>query len=113
MSKWKCEICNSEFENFQAQGFNNKIYCPLCYYKELYRRTELERERLKNIINELEKFVRTQLKVAEENIKSSQQWLEIEEEKEHAKHDIHTGKIVRRYMQEILKQLKELKEENK
>ena len=55
MAKWKCEICNSEFDNFQAQGFNHKIYCPLCYFKELYRQTELERERLSNIINELEK----------------------------------------------------------
>ena len=53
MSKWKCEICNSEFDNFQAQGFDNKIYCPLCYYKELYRKTEIERERLNNIINEI------------------------------------------------------------
>ena len=55
MSKWKCEICSLEFENFHAQGFNHKIYCPLCYYKELYRKTELERERLNNIINKLEK----------------------------------------------------------
>lgn len=49
MSKWKCEICGSEFENFQAQGFNNKIYCPLCYFKELYKKEkkknkELERQ---------------------------------------------------------------------
>lgn len=62
MSKWKCEICNSEFENFQAQGFNNKIYCPLCYYKKLYRETELERERLNNIIDELDKELDWQLK---------------------------------------------------
>lgn len=34
MSKWKCEICGSEFENFHAQGFNHKIYCPLCYFKK-------------------------------------------------------------------------------
>lgn len=61
MSKWKCEICNSEFDNFQAQGFNHKIYCPLCYYKELYRQTELERERLNNIIDELEKEINNQL----------------------------------------------------
>lgn len=47
MSKWKCEICNSSFENFDARGFDNKIYCPLCYYKKLYKDTELERERLK------------------------------------------------------------------
>ena len=34
MSKWKCEICGNEFENFHAQGFDNKIYCPLCYFKK-------------------------------------------------------------------------------
>lgn len=33
MSKWKCEICGDEFNNFHAQGFDNKIYCPLCYFK--------------------------------------------------------------------------------
>lgn len=60
MSKWKCEICGGEFENFHAQGFNHKIYCPLCYFKELYRQTELERERLNNIINELEKWLEEQ-----------------------------------------------------
>ena len=46
MSKWKCGICNSEFDNFQAQGFGETIYCPLCYFKELYRRTKLEIDRL-------------------------------------------------------------------
>lgn len=51
MSKWKCGICNSEFDNFQAQGFDETIYCPLCYFKELYRRTKIERDRLNNIIN--------------------------------------------------------------
>lgn len=34
MGKWKCEICGNEFENFHAQGFDNKIYCPLCYFKK-------------------------------------------------------------------------------
>ena len=33
MAKWKCEICGNEFENFHAQGFDSKIYCPLCYFK--------------------------------------------------------------------------------
>ena len=46
MSKWKCGICNSEFDNFQAQGFGETIYCPLCYFKELYRRTKIEIDRL-------------------------------------------------------------------
>ena len=34
MTKWKCEICRNEFENFHAQGFDNKIYCPLCFLKK-------------------------------------------------------------------------------
>ena len=34
MAKWKCEVCGNEFENFHAQGFDNKIYCPLCYFKK-------------------------------------------------------------------------------
>ena len=57
MSKWKCEICNSSFENFDARGFDNKIYCPLCYYKKLYKDTELERERLENIIKEVREYI--------------------------------------------------------
>ena len=64
MSKWKCEICNSEFENFHAQGFNHKIYCPLCYFKKLYNDTELEREKLQiqlqqkeNIIKEVREYI--------------------------------------------------------
>ena len=61
MSKWKCEICSLEFENFHAQGFNNKIYCPLCYYKKLYKDTELEREKLQNIIDK-NKYTADELK---------------------------------------------------
>ena len=55
MIKWKCEICGSEFENYQAQGFNHKIYCPLCYFKELYKREKQENQQLKKQKNELEK----------------------------------------------------------
>lgn len=62
MSKWKCGICNKEFDNFQAQGFGGTIYCPLCYFKELYRRTKLERNRLNNIISELEKWIKEDVK---------------------------------------------------
>ena len=47
MSKWKCEICGKEFDNFHAQGFDNKIYCPLCFFKE-------ENRRLKEKINTYE-----------------------------------------------------------
>lgn len=31
--KWKCDICGDGFNNFHAQGFDNEIYCPLCYFK--------------------------------------------------------------------------------
>ena len=34
--KWKCDVCDTGFNNFYAQGFDNKIYCPLCYYKHEY-----------------------------------------------------------------------------
>lgn len=44
MSKWKCEICGNEFENFHAQGFDNKIYCPLCFFKR-------ENQKYKEVIN--------------------------------------------------------------
>lgn len=47
MTKWKCGICGSNFENFHAQGFNNKIYCPLCYFKK--ENQELKKQ-LKNSI---------------------------------------------------------------
>ena len=50
MSKWKCEICNKEFDNFHAQGFDNKIHCPLCYFKR-------ENKDLKEKIKELEKMI--------------------------------------------------------
>lgn len=53
MSKWKCEICEKEFENFHAQGFDNKIYCPLCFFKEKTNRLEKENARLKEIENKL------------------------------------------------------------
>ena len=51
MSKWKCEICEKEFDNFHAQGFDNKIYCHLCFFKEKTNRLEKENERLKDKID--------------------------------------------------------------
>ena len=47
MAKWKCEICGNEFDNFHAQGFDNKIYCPLCYFKKENQELKEENEKLK------------------------------------------------------------------
>ena len=57
MSKWKCEICEKEFDNFHAQGFEHKIYCPLCFFKEKTNRLEKENERLKDKIEKVTNFV--------------------------------------------------------
>ena len=85
MSKWKCGICGSKFDNFQAQGFEGTIYCPLCYYKKLYKDTELKRERLNkriedlNIINEehqlLNGMIRKELQQKENIIKEVREYI--------------------------------------
>ena len=69
MSKWKCEICGKEFDNFHAQGFDNKIYCPLCFFKEKTNRLEKENARLKEIENKLN-FIKNRAKqgMPQENI---------------------------------------------
>lgn len=61
MAKWKCEICGSEFENYQAQGFNHKIYCPLCYFKELYKREKQENQQLKKQKDDVVEYIKYQL----------------------------------------------------
>ena len=48
MAKWKCEICGNEFDNFHAQGFDNKIYCPLCYFKKENQELKKQLEELKS-----------------------------------------------------------------
>ena len=69
MSKWKCEICEKEFDNFHAQGFDSKIYCPLCFFKEKTNRLEKENARLKEIENKLN-FIKNRVKqgMSQENI---------------------------------------------
>ena len=57
MSKWKCGICNSEFDNYQAQGFNGTIYCPLCYFKELYKREKTKNDKAIKYIKENDLYV--------------------------------------------------------
>lgn len=51
MAKWKCEICGNEFDNFHAQGFDNKIYCPLCYFKK-------ENQELKEVIDKVMNLIK-------------------------------------------------------
>lgn len=66
MSKWKCEICGSEFDNFHAQGFNNKIYCPLCFFKE-------ENQQLKE---QLEEEIGNEFKLKDELRKNRKEYQE-------------------------------------
>lgn len=68
MSKWKCEICGNKFENFHAQGFDNKIYCPLCYFKKENQKLETEKEQLNSLVNSCQEEIR-QLKKSYQNIK--------------------------------------------
>ena len=82
MSKWKCEICGKEFDNFHAQGFEHKIYCPLCFFKEKTNRLEKENARLKeNNMSMQEEMARTWEKsdlykeVIEEVRKYIEDWL--------------------------------------
>lgn len=58
MSNWKCEICGKEFENFQAQGFDNKVYCPLCFFKEKINRLEKIRTQLKEENQQLKETIK-------------------------------------------------------
>ena len=73
MAKWKCEICGNEFENFHAQGFDNKIYCPLCYFKKKYENavsdyetTMFEKEQLNSLVNSCQEEIRQLKKQLEE-----------------------------------------------
>lgn len=60
MAKWKCDICGNEFDNFHAQGFSGKIYCPLCYFKEeserLKKRNEVLQQRIDNAIEFIKEY---------------------------------------------------------
>ncbi len=63
MSKWKCEICGNSFNNFHAQGFNHQIYCPLCYFKELYKREKQENQQLKKQLKLYETYLNRFFKI--------------------------------------------------
>ena len=69
VSKWKCEICGKEFDNFHAQGFDNKIYCPLCFFKEKTNRLEKENARLKDKIKDLEEWLEAMASMYENEYK--------------------------------------------
>ena len=69
VSKWKCEICGNEFENFHAQGFDNKIYCPLCYFKKKYETTMFEKEQLNSLVNSCQEEIRRLKKQLQERPK--------------------------------------------
>lgn len=56
MSKWKCDICKKEFDNFHAQGFDNKIYCPLCFFKEENKRLQQRIDKAIDYIKERTEF---------------------------------------------------------
>ena len=80
MSKWKCEICGVEFENFHAQGFDNKIYCPLCYFKRENQELKKQLEEINNFINKA-KFVNIEQLMLDYCAKTEEQkefidWLE-------------------------------------
>ena len=61
-----------------------------------------EAEDYKTIIKEVREHAQLHLKTAKEVIVESEKWLEVEEQTEFAKKDIHTAKVVKRNMEDIL-----------
>lgn len=51
MGKFKCDICKEEFRNFFAEIREEKIHCPLCYYKREYRIQQELIDNLKKMCN--------------------------------------------------------------
>lgn len=96
MSKWKCDICNSEFNNYHAEGFNNKIYCPLCYYKHEYND-------LKQQLSQLQQEKEELIKHCENEIYNQKESIELLSNKKYA--DIHIGAI--NAYKNVLSKLKE------
>lgn len=73
MAKWKCEICGNEFDNFHAQGFDNKIYCPLCYFKKENQELKLQ---LKGTTHCFDEEEHEKLKKQVEEYKDKINWYE-------------------------------------
>lgn len=61
-----------------------------------------ENKKLHSIIKEVREHCNLHLKTAKEVIVESEKWLEVEEQAEFAKRDIHTAKVVKRNMEDIL-----------
>ena len=57
MAKLKCEICGNEFDNFHAQRFDNKIYCPLCYFKKENQELKEENKQFKDNWDKLKEWL--------------------------------------------------------
>ena len=75
MAKWKCEVCGNEFENFHAQGFDNKIYCPLCYFKKENQELKLQ---LKGTTHCFDEEEHEKLKKQLEELKEEkQEWINL------------------------------------
>lgn len=66
MAKWKCEICGNEFENFHAQGFDSKIYCPLCYFKKKNQELKKQNNNFKTALDESQEVIIDYIKEIEE-----------------------------------------------
>ena len=77
MAKWKCEICGSEFENFHAQGFDNRIYCPLCWFKKENQKLKEKLDKYENPEDMTLMMMWCTEKVKDENKKLKKQLEEI------------------------------------
>ena len=89
---------------------NNEIFFGLDYkLTDFYNELAEENKQLKcqlqqkeNIIKEVREYCNLNLKIAKEVIIESEKWLEVEEQAEFAKKDIHTAKVVKRNLGDIL-----------
>lgn len=106
MAKWRCEICGNEFENFHAQGFDNKIYCPLCYFKK--ENQELKKKYENAVVDyETTMAEKNELKKQLEEYKDKINWYENFEvnktiDKLRLKHNVQQKEFIK-YLEDYLK----------
>ena len=112
MAKWKCEICGNEFDNFHAQGFDNKIYCPLCFFKkenqELKKQIEELNRKLfltKNELDMREKSIDNKLNQQNEFIKYLEDEIKLEIQRESIGCETTNKRCI---LEEILQKYKEI-----